>query len=139
MATTTKAIPTLSDKGFITTLPETVDYILAYFFETDALQNYLYSNSNTCFAGILSQYPTDMIGLQSALQTALEVMFNRYTDNTVLDISIVPNTSGDTAGSMNIRIGIQVTQGDQVYSANKLISLVNSKFISLTDYINTGV
>lgn len=131
----TVVVPTLSDRGWVTSPNEKIDMLLAHFFESDAIQSYIYGNQIANFQSLLALYSNDRDGLQLALGDKLTGYITRHFDSASVNVNIADDDIKGNA--LKIIIYCSFVQDGLSYSAGRLISTMNSKFMSITD-INNG-
>lgn len=133
----TVVAPSLSDRGWISNPSEKADQLLAWFFATDAAQSYLYTGNVTDVHDLLQRFGDDILGLCAEMQDRLDRYLTPHFDQVVVDVtsSIADNPSS----KVTVSIAIQVVVDGRPYSITSLYGDVNSRFVRITNYINTGV
>lgn len=131
--------PSMSDRGFIKGPAEKADQLLAWFFVSDAQQTYLYQGSVRNVQDLMQRFGNNIPAITQEMQAALEKLFQAYFDTAIVQVTNNDDPAVNPTGQITLRISAEVTQDGVSYSVNELIQSVNSKFIRVTNYVNTGV
>lgn len=133
----TAAVPTLSIKGWVDSLAEKVDILIAQFFASDSSQSQLYPAGEIANLQVLIYNNTNNIpGLQQDLRAKLEAYLSRYFDGASVDVGNDFKTKG--SGNVTMHIYAEVTQDKTTYVVANLLSIVDGKFEKITKINNTG-
>jgi len=131
------AVPTLSVKGWVNSLAEKVDILIAQFFASDSSQSQLYPAGEIANLQVLIYNNTNNIpGLQQDLRAKLEAYLSRYFDGASVDVGNDFKTKG--SGNVTMHIYAEVTQDKTTYVVANLLSIVDGKFEKITKINNTG-
>lgn len=129
-------VPSLSSRGWLTTPSERADALLSHFFESDAIQSYVFSGSIANIQDLIKNYGTDVNELASQLQVSLERYLARYFDRPVVSVK----TDGDVQNTNRVKMSIRgtVVQDGLPYSIGALVGRDGSSFRRIIGQINTG-
>lgn len=136
MATT--PVPSLSDRGWLKGPSEKVDQLLSYFFQADVSQSYLYRGTVNSAQALIEQYGNDTGQLCTQVQSALEAFLSAYFDSSTVVVTSSDQDPTNVSNAVTLTIAAKVVQNGVAMSINAAFQNVNSKFIRLTNYMNTG-
>lgn len=131
--------PTMSDRGWVTNPGEKADFLLSWFYETDIAQTYIYKGKAINVQALLEQYGNDIAAICNEMQLMLEAYFQAYFDAAIVQVSANDNPSINPSNAITLTITAQVTQDGNQYSVSGLVQEVNSRFMRVINYVNTGV
>jgi hypothetical protein len=134
----TAPVPSLSDRNWLTGPSEKVDLLLSYFFQVNVSQTYLYRGSINSAQALIEKYGNDMGQLTSNFQAALETYLKNFFDNATVKCTTSDQDPNNVSNSVTLTIEAQVVQNGVAMSVNAAFQNVNSKFIRLANYMNTG-
>lgn len=112
-------LPTLSMSGWVSSVSEKSDRLLAYFFEADGYQSSLYSKGVYCLQKIISEFNGDAAAITKKVEDALNDYMSNYFDAVIVETSHDISEGGD----ININIYVRVAQDGKEYSIGKLLVL----------------
>lgn len=131
--------PTMSDRGWVTNPGEKADFLLSWFYESDAAQTYIYKGKVLNVQNLLEQYGSDIPAIVSEMQILLEAYFQSYFDAAIVQVSANDDPAVNPTNAITLTIAAQVTQDGKQYSVAGLVQEVNSRFMRVINYTNTGV
>lgn len=132
-------VPSISDRGWVTSLPERCDLLLSYFFETDKIQTYLYPGKVSNLQGLLQQYGNNIPQLCIQLQAMLEAFFTAYFDAAVVNITANNDPTVNPTNKITVTIEATVNDNGKDYSFGEEVQISNSSFQRVMSIINTGI
>lgn len=106
-------VPTMSSKGFIITLGERVDTLLAYFFGSDYNQSDCYPEDTVTFQLLMEEYNNKPTELAIQTENALRKYFRCYFN--IVEIKVEVDDPLQTKYKLNIQI--DVGDGNSISSA----------------------
>lgn len=115
-------LPTLSISGWVTTISEKADRLLAYFFEADGLQSSLYRDKVYSLPYIIKNFSGDAHAITQEVQSQLSMYLRGYFDN----VEIQSDYEIDENGKVNIKIYARLTEKGKDYSLGKLVVLADN-------------
>jgi hypothetical protein len=133
------AVPSISDRGWITAVPEKVDLLLSYFFESDSIQTYLYYGHVTNIQNILQKYGNNVPQLCVQLRSMLEPYFAGYFDSAVVEVNANNDPSVNPTNEVTLTIIATIADGGTEYSLGSLVQVNDSSFQRVMGIINYGV
>jgi len=128
-------VATLSAKGYVRSINEKLDSLLAYFFASDANQDYLHNGYIVNLSALLQQCGQDIIKLKERIRSDLTQYLGRSFDEVIVSVD---SDNDQGSGKVNITISALVTQEGIQYDVANRLSLVNGKFEKITKLNNTG-
>lgn len=133
-------VPSLSTSGWVTSLHQKADLLLAHLFAADKSQTFIYKGQVTSMQWLVQQYSNDPNKMANEMQDALGIYFLRYypDPNPIVEVSVM-NIDPTTTNAVNLNIWIQVIENGQTYSIAQLLNIVDSKFTLITNAINNGL
>jgi hypothetical protein len=131
-----KPIGTLSAKGYVHSIVEKTDRVIAHFFASDAHQDYIYEGQIANCAILLQECGNNILQFRERLRSVLE----RYLENLYDSATVQVWDDSDTnlSDRVNVSFAVQVTQGGERYDVANLLTLINGKFEKITKLNNTG-
>jgi hypothetical protein len=127
------SIPTLSPKGFVSTIADKVDAAMLNFYVSLYSQSNIYRGSNKPLAFLVQQHGESMLGMEEALTTELSTYLSR-----LFEYAVVNTVGSEEGNSINLRLDIMVRDNGKEYSIGHEILTRNSKIVDIVDIINTG-
>ena len=121
---TKKVLPTLTVDGFVHSVPQTCDYLLAYFFLSQYSQSNLYYGKISSLAYIIQENGHDEQTMLLRIQSTLTTLFNRYFDSVEVSANITRDE--DNEAQYEIVTELIVRRGDISYNVGRQVSLINS-------------
>lgn len=124
-------VPTLSSYGWVDSVTEKIDYLLAYFVHSDAEQDSIYTNYITNLQALVQKYYDKPVDLANAIQGKLSSYLERYfPDGVVVECSVSPAKDQVIVNEnrVNINVSIFFKVGDKEYNAPHQLSLIDGKF-----------
>jgi len=131
-----KVVPTLTTNGWVKGTAEKVDFLMAYFFETDPRQSYIFAGTVTSMQAIIAEAGHDMGKLASKASESLTGYFNRYFDSS--RVTVTTNEVEFGSNRMELRIHIQVTDAGKDYSVGQILREMNGRFARVVATNNDG-
>ena len=132
---TKKVLPTLTVDGFVHSVPQTCDYLLAYFFLSQYSQSNLYYGKISSLAYIIQENGHDEQTMLLRIQSTLTTLFNRYFDSVEVSANIKRNE--DNEAQYEIVTELIVRRGDISYNVGRQVSLINSVVQNIAE-LNNG-
>lgn len=132
------AVPSISDRGWITAVPEKVDQLLSYFFESDKIQTYLYAGHVTNLQNILQQYGNNVPQLCIQLRAMLEPYFGGYFDTAVVEVNANNDPTVNPTNAVQLTIVASLQDNGVQYSLGSLVQVNDSSFQRVMGLINYG-
>lgn len=133
---TIKPYPSLSSKGYIYSIADKTDRIIAAFFASDTNQDYIFSGGVSNLTILLQQAGHDMLRFCSSLRSALEQYLGNLYDSAT--VTVWDDTATNQSNRVNVTFSIEVTEGGQRYDVANLLTLIDGKFEKITKLNNTG-
>lgn len=133
------AVPSISDRGWITAVPEKVDLLLSYFFESDKIQTYLYYGHVTNIQNILQEYGSSIPQLCTQLRGMLEPYFSAYFDSAVVEVNANNDPSVNPTNAVQLTIIATISDNGNEYSLGSMVQVNDSSFQRVLGIINYGV
>ena len=119
------SIPYISiDAGLIHDPGKKLDCLLSDFFEAEYSQSYLFHGSISSLPWILQQYQDDTALTASTIRNQLLVYLGLYFDTVEVESGV--EETGSLTG-YNIRVFVQVTQGDQTVTLYNRLKISGTK------------
>ena len=87
----------------------------------------------------MQRFGNNIPAITDEMRNALEKLLGAYFDSAVVDITNDDDPAVNPTGLITLRVSAAITQDNQAYSINTLLQSVNSKFIRVANYVNTGV
>lgn len=131
-------VPTLSRAGWSKSPQEKVDYLLSDFFTSEYSQSYLFGGSITSLTYLIQRFQGDIPSLIDSMRDKLNSYFECYFDAAVVDITSDYNSPTNTTGNITLKIYIQVTENNKVYSVGKIVETSDGKIKKIVSLNNTG-
>lgn len=136
-----KVVPTLNSKGgWIKGIDERIDGIMANYLSSNLAQSLLFGRAIRSLQATIESSGGDRGRLTSAIKSDLNFIFsNNFQDSRstlVINVDIEPTTLDGRHGD-NITISGELTVNDTIYDISKSIAVVDSRFISVANTINT--
>lgn len=131
--------PTMSDRGWVTNPGEKADFLLSWFYESDAAQTYIYKGKVLNIQNLLERYGSDIGAITTEMQQGLEQYFQSYFDSAIVQVTSNDDPSVNPSNAITLTVAAQVKQDGQTYSVAGLVQQVNSRFQRVLNYVNTGV
>ena len=132
---TKKVLPTLTVDGFVHSVPQTCDYLLAYFFLIQYSQSNLYYGKISSLAYIIQENGHDEQTMLLRIQSTLTTLFNRYFDSVEVSANITRDE--DNEAQYEIVTELIVRRGDISYNVGRQVSLINSVVQNIAE-LNNG-
>lgn len=129
-------VASMSDRGWLTSLPEQVDAMFSNFFTVNSIQTIVFIGNIHSIQTLLQQYQHDIPSLVNALEQTLEVYFSNTFDQASVQVEAV-DEDVDIYG-IKLIISIHIVSNGKEYSVAKLIEDLGSKFKRIANYNNEG-
>lgn len=130
-----KVLPTLTVDGFVNSVPQTCDYLLAYFFLSQYSQSNLYYDKVSSLAYIIQENGHDEQTMLLRIQSTLTTLFNRYFDSVEVSANIERDVSNEA--QYEIITELTVRRGTVSYNVGRQVSLINSVVQNIAE-LNNG-
>lgn len=138
--TGTIVTPTLSMKGWIKNPTERLDYALAYFFESNKSESYVFQDNIVSAQAIIQKHGNDLTGLINDLQDTMQTYLSRQFDSVSVEVTDTsPDAIRDISSKVTINIYCLVTHDGKQFSAANVFELANSRFKLVTDVMRGSV
>lgn len=133
----TRKVPSLSTKGWITTIPEKADKLLCYYFLAEKSQSDTYDIVSLPYQIATKGNRPNQI--QQLIESDLNTYFSRYyPDGVDVNVTIVDKRDdGADIARYEIQTSVIIVVDRVKYSIAKLVSVVNSQ-ISILEQTNNG-
>ena len=129
------AIPSLSNDGWITDPIRALDRLMAYFFESDKSQTYIYGDNIASLAYIYAMKMGDGEAMASSIASELETLLRRHYKNAEVECKATKNVDNDNF--MELTLAVRVTDEDNnSYDLSKIIRGNKTKIVEIVDYLN---
>lgn len=132
-------VPTMSDRGWVSNPGEKADWLLSWFYESDAAQTYIYKGQVQNVQDLLERYGNNIADIVSEMQLGLESYFQRYYDTAIVQVTSNDDPNVNPTNAITLNIAAQVVQDGVKYSVSGLVQGVNSRFQRVINYTNTGI
>ena len=129
-------VPTLSAKGYVISINEKLDTLMAHFFASDANQDFLHNGFIANLSILLQECGQDIIQLKERIRSDLTQYFGRFFDEAI--VTVDDDSATTATGKVNLVITALVTQDGIQHDVANCLSLVNGKFEKITKLNNTG-
>jgi hypothetical protein len=136
MAIPIKPVPSLSSKGYLRSITEKLDSLLAHFHASDINQDHIHHGTISNLAAIVKEAGHDIPKFKSELRRVLEQYLGRNFDMAVVEVD--DDTDVNDSNRVNVTYSAMVSQAGQRYDLAHQLSLVNGKFEKITKLNNTG-
>lgn len=131
MATST--VPSLSAAGWLTSIAERADHVLACYLVSDHSESYVYEVFSLPWH--VQQYGHDDLKLRNRMETDLNTLFRRHFTDVDLNINVdIPYKNEEN--KINIQLNVTVYEGDKQYSLGRLIKATRSRVLEVFDRFN---
>ncbi len=121
-----KPVPSLSAAGWLESIAEKADAIMAYYILSEYSQSHLYKSHVTSLTWHIQQYGNDPGRLETRVGEDLNTYFTRYFEK--VDVNVNTDTPNPLdPDRINLTIDITVYEGSQRYSLGKAIESINGK------------
>ena len=129
------AVPSLSTDGWIVDPVRALDRLMAYFFESDKSQTYLYGENVASLAYIYAMKGGDPDSMASTIVSELESMLGRLYHTVEIDCKASKFSDNDNLTELTL--AVQVTDADGTrYDLAKIIRGNKTKVVEIIDYLN---
>lgn len=128
-----KCIPTLSAKGFVTTIVDKAERAIAYFCVSQYSQTNLYRGNVITLPWLVQRYGSDALEMRNQLQSALNNYLNRLFDEAQVEVVVDDDSE---AISLDTKI-IVIDEGTR-YDLGYIIRTTNNKVLDIFDINNQG-
>jgi hypothetical protein len=133
---TVTVVPTLSTFGWVTSVPEKIDFLLTHFFVSDKYQSTLYKGNISNAQAIIQQYGNNITGITNALRDTLGSYLSRYFSNVNISVGYTDADPVNSSTKVEVQIGILFTENGVEYSAQKQIPLIDGRFANFQSLNN---
>lgn len=131
------AIPTLSTKGWVSSIEEKGDRVIAWFITSEYSQSELYYGQIASLAHLIKEYGHDRTLLQSEVTESLERLLMRNFNNNAVVRVTVEDTDPQKPGQMTIRLNCTVREDGQSHSLGRRIRFVDGVLAEVIN-LNNG-
>jgi hypothetical protein len=133
---TVKPYASLSSKGYIYSIVEKTDRLLAVFFASDANQDHQFKGTIANLSILLKECGNDMLQLRERLRASLEQYLGRMYEHVVVEVD--DDSLTNPSSRVHVTVKIMVTEAGQRYDVGQLLTLIDGKFEKITTLNNTG-
>ena len=130
-------VPTFSPSGWVSNPLERVDYMLAYFFETQKSQSHFHKGVVTSYQSLIAD-AVDKAQLSTSLETALGDYLKTQFDNVQLEISISGANGKPDNSELTITIACTLDADGTRYSISHAVELLGTQVKKLNRINETG-
>jgi hypothetical protein len=131
-----KPYPSLSAKGYIYSIVEKTDRVIAVFFASDANQDYIHKGAIANLSILLQEAGNDILQFRERLRSTLERYLESQYDS--VTVQVWDDTETNLSSRVNVSFSVQVTQAGERYDVAHLLTLIDGKFEKITKLNNTG-
>lgn len=131
-----KPIASLSSKGWITSITEKLDLMMAHFHASDANQDFLHAGSIANLAMLIKESGNDIPRFKHGLRTVLEQYLGHIFEMVVVDVN--DDLEQQQSNRVHVSYAVMVTEAGQRYDLSYQLSLIDGKFEKITKLNNTG-
>lgn len=129
----TRVIPTLSAKGFVSTIVDKAERAMAYFCISQYSQTNLYRGNVVTLAWLVQRYGSDPLEIRSRLQSTLNNYLNRLFDEAQVEV-----VADDTSDAIVLETKIIVVDEGVKHDLGYVIRTTNNKVLDIFDINNQG-
>lgn len=135
---TTVSLASLSAKGWISDVPNILDYLMAHFYESEYTQSTLYAGQISNLQYLVQKYGGDPNQFVAALTNTLQVYIGRYfPDGVSLEITHNADDADFDGGvKYNVTVRVQVTRDGQTYSIAEVLKGLDGVFEVVRGLVN---
>lgn len=134
----TRYLPTLSMKGWVSDPVERLDFALTHMFIAEESQTYLspdiITDLHSLLAATSGQIETGILAMQDKISDYLRRQF----DDAQVDVIDASARRKDPSMGVELILKVTVWQDDTPYSIEKVVNKQNAMFKTLTNIHNTG-
>lgn len=132
-----KPVPSLSAAGWLQSIAEKGDSLMANYLTSDYSQTHVYKDKVTSLAYHIQQYGHNADLLEKRMKSDLTTYFTRYFDK--VDVTVSTTTPSELEPNrLNLTIDVNFYQDGQQYNLGKQIETVSNKVVKVFDIINNG-
>lgn len=131
---TNKPYPSLSTSGWLNSIAEKADRVLANFIATEENQTNTFRGQVTSLIYLIREHPEDMESLENDVRKSLLRLFEKYFEMVEVEVSTKLPDEFNT-DKINISVDITVGQDGKKYNVGKEIRTLNSKVVEVFDLI----
>lgn len=125
-------VPTMSTRGWVSTVADKFDFLLAHMVESDADQDPIYGNRVSNLQSLVQKHSSDPHAMASAIQNMLVTYLSRYYSEKVeIETEVRPTKKDDgTLNENRVHIDFFITfkVNGVTYRAQQVLSTIDSKF-----------
>lgn len=135
---TTVSLASLSAKGWITDVPNVLDFLMAHFYESEYTQSTLYYGKISNLQYLVQKYGGDPDQFVAGLTNTLQEYLGRYfPDGVKLEITHNANDADFDGGvKYNVTVKVQVTRDGQTYSIAETLKSLDGVFETVRGLVN---
>lgn len=128
-------VPTLSSDGWVVDPVRALDRLMAYFFESDKSQTYIYGDNISSLAWLYTTYSKDPENLAMEITRTLDQYLSRHYSHA--QVSCRSETDKNNENFIELTLAVEVTtkEGRKVDLA-KTIRGNNTKITEIINYLN---
>ena len=131
------SVPTLTASGWVSSIAESVDYLLSYYFTTYKSQSYIHKDSLVSLQYTIEKYGNDHFNLTDKIRSDLEYMLNKYFVITSVDVKVKTDGLNNSTERYEIYITVNIYRDGIHHSVGYLTTLVDSKLLKFVR-LNNG-
>lgn len=135
MTTTIIPVPALNKSGWVRNISEKADLVLAYFFESDKKQSFIYEGAVSNIQWYIEEYGNNIINLTDQIQNALETYLKRYY--TAVTVNVTDNSSGNDS-FVTLKIFCSCIEGNKKVDFGRLLNISDKKLTRVISLNNLG-
>lgn len=128
-----KKIPTLTPKGFVTSITDKTDTAMLNFYLSQYSQTNMYRGARRPLPYLVQQFGQDAKAFSDALDIELTTYLGRLFENAEVEVDYT-----EDGKSINLRLDVIIRDNGREYSLGHEIQTANSKVIDIIDINNTG-
>lgn len=131
-----RPVATLSSKGYVRSITDKVDRLMAYFFASDANQDHNFKGEIANLSILLQECGNEVLQFRERLRASLEQYMGRNFDTAV--VAVWDDSDTNYSDRINVKFSVMVTEAGERYDVANQLTLVNGKFEKITQLNNTG-
>lgn len=134
-----KSLATLSAAGWVKTTAQKLDFKLAWFFEAEEPQSYLYRGEIADIHAIIARNSHDPNSAVQDLEISLKEYLLKDFDHVEVEGINISEEEDDPRARVKIKLIIRVHNDGQVFEVNKFVYFKYNKFKEIINAQNYGI
>lgn len=131
-----KPLATMTLQGWTRDIGKQIDFAIAYCFESNASQSYIFEGQILSFQKIIHDFSRNYEGMCSAMQSELESYLKSLFDDAVVEVT---HNAATTKGSgVSLFVYATVTVNGKTYTTSAGTEIEDSKIIRFFNLNNEG-